>query len=98
MVSTVPVVKHSKVGVVERQVYVSHGDGLEVHLLRRVELAPLAQDVAQVEPELGRRGKYHDGLPGGPNSIEKFQLEFWLKIPYTENLGSLDKSQNQNEI
>lgn len=56
---SVPVVEHSKVGVVEREVIaLLNGDCLKVHLLGRLKVAPLAEDVAQVEAELCSCGEY----------------------------------------
>ena len=48
-------------------VSVCNRDGLKVHLLSRGKLAPLAQDVAQVEPELCSYREYPangDGIRG----------------------------------
>ena len=72
MILDIPVVEHSQVGVVQGQVVaplvsVCNGDRLKIHLLSRVEVAPLAQDVAQVEPELCSYREYPangDGIRG----------------------------------
>ena len=52
-------VEDPKVGVVEGEVVaLLHRDGLEVHLLGRLKVAPLPEDVAQVETELCSCGEY----------------------------------------